>query len=154
ARWVDPQFRRADGTFAAAMWPPALASKIEFYGMHRADLLAMFVDRLAPEIVNTGYRCIGFEQDDDEATLIFANGARVTVDVVIGADGIHSTLQRYVTTPSAPLYSGSIAYRGVIPAASVSWPKGAMRNWLGAGKHFLVFPVRANELVNYVGFLT
>jgi salicylate hydroxylase len=28
-----------------------------------------------------------------------------------------------------------------------------MRNWLGAGKHFLVFPVRANELVNYVGFV-
>ena len=28
-----------------------------------------------------------------------------------------------------------------------------MRNWLGAGKHFLVFPVRASELVNYVGFV-
>jgi salicylate hydroxylase len=29
-----------------------------------------------------------------------------------------------------------------------------MRNWLGAGKHFLVYPVRGNELVNYVGFIT
>ena len=28
-----------------------------------------------------------------------------------------------------------------------------MRNWLGPGKHFLVFPVRANSLVNYVGFV-
>src|SRR5436853_1715384 len=46
ARWVDPQFRRPDGSHAAAMWPPELASKIEFYGMHRADLLGMFVDRL------------------------------------------------------------------------------------------------------------
>jgi salicylate hydroxylase len=153
ARWVDPQFRRSDGTYAAAMWPPDLASKIEFYGMHRADLLAMFVSLLPPGIVNTGHRCVGFEQDDDTATVIFANGERATADVVIGADGIHSSLQQYVTTPSAPLYSGSIAYRGVIPAESVSWPKGAMRNWLGAGKHFLVFPVRANELVNYVGFV-
>jgi salicylate hydroxylase len=154
ARWVDPQFRRSDGTYAAAMWPPDLASKIEFYGMHRADLLAMFVSLLPPEIVNTGHRCVGFEQDDDEATVVFANGMCATADVVVGADGIHSSLQQYVTTPSAPLYSGSIAYRGVIPAKSVSWPKGAMRNWLGAGKHFLVFPVRANELVNYVGFVT
>jgi salicylate hydroxylase len=154
ARWVDPQFRRPDGTYAAAMWPPDLASKIEFYGMHRADLLAMFVSLLPPEIVNTGHRCVGFEQDDDEARVIFANGLSATADVVIGADGIHSSLQQYVTTPSAPLYSGSIAYRGVIPAESVAWPKGAMRNWLGAGKHFLVFPVRANELVNYVGFVT
>jgi salicylate hydroxylase len=41
----------------------------------------------------------------------------------------------------------------VVPAASVSWPSGAMRNWLGPGKHFLVYPVRAGELVNYVGFV-
>jgi salicylate hydroxylase len=154
AKWIDPQFRRSDGNYAAAMWPPTLASKIEFYGMHRADLLAMFVNRLPPEIIHTGHRCVGFEQDDDKATVIFANGVRATVDVVIGADGIHSMLQQHVTVPSAPLYSGSVAYRGVIPAGSVSWPKGAMRNWLGAGKHFLVFPVRANELINYVGFVT
>jgi salicylate hydroxylase len=154
ARWVDPQYRRCDGTYAAAMWPPALAGTIEFYGMHRADLLAMLVSRLPSEIINTGHRCIAFEQDAEQATLVFDNGARVAADAVIGADGIHSTLQQYVTTPSPPLYSGSIACRGVIPAESVAWPGGAMRNWLGPGKHFLVFPVRANELINYVGFIT
>jgi salicylate hydroxylase len=26
-------------------------------------------------------------------------------------------------------------------------------NWVGQGKHFLVFPVRAGTLLNYVGFL-
>ena len=25
--------------------------------------------------------------------------------------------------------------------------------WLGTGKHFLVFPVRAGQLINYVGFV-
>jgi len=154
ARWVDPQFRRSDGSYAAAMWPPELASKIEFYGFHRADLLAMFVDRLPPAIVRTGHRCIGFEQDGEQAVLTFANGARATADVVIAADGIHSTLQQFVTAPSRPLFSGQVAHRGIVSAASVGWQPGAMRNWLGAGKHFLVFPVRANELINYVGFVT
>ena len=28
-----------------------------------------------------------------------------------------------------------------------------MRNWLGPGKHFLVYPVRAGDLINYVGFV-
>jgi salicylate hydroxylase len=154
ARFVDPQFRRPDGTFAAAMWPPELASQIEFYGMHRADLLAMFVDRLPGDIVHTGHRCIGFAQDDGGAILTFANGARATADVVVAADGIHSTLQQFVVAPSAPIFSGSVAHRGIVSAASVSWPLGAMCNWLGAGKHFLVFPVRAGELINYVGFVT
>jgi len=113
----------------------------------------MFVNRLPPKIVHTDHRCVGFEQDADEATVIFANGVHARADVVVAADGIHSTLQQHVTAPSAPLYSGSVAYRGVIPAKSVAWPEGAMRNWLGAGKHFLVFPVQANKLVNYVGFV-
>jgi salicylate hydroxylase len=153
ARWRDPQFRRADGTLVASMWSPKAAHEIEFYGMHRADLLGMLVDPLPEEIIKVGYRCIGFEQDEGWATLAFENGARATADVVIAADGIHSTLQHFVVPPSPPLFSGSIAYRGVIPAASVSWPPGAMRNWLGGGKHFLVYPVRADELINYVGFV-
>jgi salicylate hydroxylase len=154
AKWVDPQFRRQDGTFAASMWPPEIAGSIAFYGMHRADLLDMFVSRLPAERIHTGHRCVGFEQGADDATVIFANGARVSAGAVIGADGIHSALQQYVVDPARPLFSGSVAHRGLITAASVGWPAGQMRNWLGAGKHFLVFPVRANELVNYVGFVT
>jgi salicylate hydroxylase len=154
ARWVDPQYRRQDGAFAASMWPPELAGGIEFYGFHRADLLGLFVDRLPSAIVHTGHRCVGLEQSEDEAVVVFANGARVGADVVVGADGIHSTLQQFVVAPSKPIFSGSVASRGLIAAASVGWPAGAMRNWLGAGRHFLVFPVRGGELLNYVGFLT
>jgi salicylate hydroxylase len=153
ARWLDPQFLRADGSYAASMWPIELAGEIEFYGMHRADLLAMLAAPLPPGIVATGHKCVDFEQDDAGAVLIFVNGERAAADVVIAADGIHSGLQRYVVAPSAPVSSGSVAYRGVLPAESVSWPKGAMRNWLGAGRHFLVYPLRAGELINCVGFV-
>jgi len=135
ARWTDAQFRRADGTFIFRQ-----AREVEFYGMHRADLLGMLVDPLPAEIIQTGHRCVGFAQDDEQATVTFANGARVTADVVVGADGIHSALQPYVVEPSAPILSGAMAYRGVIPAASVDWPAGAMRNWLGGSKRFNGLP--------------
>jgi salicylate hydroxylase len=135
------------------MWPANPAVPIEFYGVHRADLLQTLVAGLPVGVVQTDHRCVGFEQDEHQAVVRFANGAQVAVDVVVAADGIHSTLQQYVVPPSAPLPSGSVAYRGVVPAASVGWPNGAMRNWLGTGKHFLVYPVRAGQLVNYVGFV-
>jgi salicylate hydroxylase len=136
AKWVDPQFRRQDGTFAASMWPPEIASTIKFYGMHRADLLAMFVNRLPVDRIHAGHRCVGFEQGAEQATVSFANGARVTADAVIGADGIHSVLQQHVVAPSPPLFSGSVAHRGLIAAASVGWPAGQMRNWLGRRQAF------------------
>src|SRR6185295_18162676 len=153
ARWLDPQFRRSDGRFIACMWPPELGNEIEFYGMHRADLLNLFVQRLPADVVATDHKCVGFEQDEHEAIITFANGRREVADAVIAADGIHSKLQEFVVAPSAPLASGSVAYRGLISEASVSWPRGAMRNWLGAGKHFLVYPVRSDALINYVGFV-
>src|SRR5205085_10801436 len=119
--WGYPQLRRPDGTYAAAMWRPELASKLEAYGMHRADLLAMFVDLLPAGVVHTGHRCIGFEQDDEQATITFANGARATADVLIAADGIHSTLQQLVVAPSPPLSSGSVACRWPVSPSSGSW---------------------------------
>jgi salicylate hydroxylase len=63
--------------------------------------------------------------------------------------------QRYVVKPRRPVFSGVLAYRGVMPSARVRgwpWPH-ALVNWVGEGKHFLVFPVRAGTLLNYVGFL-
>jgi salicylate hydroxylase len=148
ARWTDPQFRRADGTFILQM-----ASDVEIYGLHRADLLQMLVDRLPAEVITTGHRCVGFEQDDVGATVAFANGARITADVVVGADGIHSVLQPYVVGPSVPVASGETAYRGVVPAMGIGWPPGAMRNWHGGQKRFMVYPVRAGQMLNVVGFV-
>ena len=48
-----------------------------------------------------------------QAFITFANGVRATADVVIAADGIHSSLQQFVVAPSAPLFSGSVACRGI-----------------------------------------
>jgi salicylate hydroxylase len=86
--------------------------------------------------------------------LSFANGAVVQGDVVIAADGIHSELRQNVAPPSNPVFSGSVAYRGVVARERIPhWPTGSWQMWLGKGKHFLTFPLRAGELVNYVGFV-
>ena len=83
--------------------------------MHRADLVDMLAAALPPGVVHTGHRCTGFEQDGDVARVSFANGAIAEADIVIAADGIHSELRHYVAPPSRPVFSGSVAYRGVIP---------------------------------------
>jgi salicylate hydroxylase len=123
------------------------------FGMHRADLLAILLARLPSECVHPDHRAVGFAQDEAQARVTFANGQTVEADVVVGADGIHSSMQRYVTPPSQPISANSVAYRGVVNAEQAGWPRGAMRNFLGSGKHFLVYPVRGNELVCYVGFM-
>jgi salicylate hydroxylase len=124
------------------------------FGMHRADLIDMLADALPADMVRIGHRCTGFEQDNQAARLSFANGATAEADIVIAADGIHSELRPFVFPSSQPTFSGSVAYRGLLPHERVpDWPTDRWQMWLGKGKHFLVFPVRAGRLLNYVGFV-
>ena len=124
------------------------------FGMHRADLVDMLANALPAGLVHTGHRCVGFEQDGETAKLSFANGTKAEADIIIAADGIHSELRPFVFPSSQPTFSGSVAYRGLVPHDRVpDWPVDRWQMWLGQGRHFLVFPVRAGKLLNYVGFV-
>ncbi|HXX03442.1 MAG TPA: FAD-dependent monooxygenase [Xanthobacteraceae bacterium] len=148
------EYYRMDGTVVGQVLTADSSGWNGLYGMHRADLLGVLADALPATAIRTAHRCVGFEQNAVAAWLKFANGNTVETDIVIAADGIQSPLQRYVVAPSTPEYSGSRAYRGLIESAKLpGWRKAAHQIWMGDGKHFMVFPVRRGELLNYVGFV-
>ena len=121
-------------------------------GVHRADLVALLAAALPQGVVHTGRRCTQFVQDARSATAVFDTGDIVEADVVIAADGIHSVLQQYVER-TEPVFSGTVAYRGIVSAARVpNWPQ-SLVVWGGDGKHLLTFPVRAGRQINFVGFV-
>ena len=151
ARYASTELRLPDGQ-AVAHEPYQFTMPGRNMGIHRADLLGLLAAQLPPGTVRTGHRCTGFRQDDGSATAVFAGGTTATADVVIGADGIHSVLQGFVVPPARPEFSGVVAYRGLVPRIA-EYPAGTMRMWVGEGRHFLVFPVRAGQLLNYVGFV-
>lgn len=151
ARHVSTQLRHSDGRPVDHL-ARQFARPGHNVGMHRADLLALLAEQLPPTAVETGHRCTGFRQDDRRATVQFADGSTAEGDVVIGADGIHSVLQAHVVAPADPVFSGVVAHRGLVPPLE-GYPEGTMRMWVGEGRHFLVFPVRAGRLLNYVGFV-
>ena len=151
ARYASAQLLLSDGR-PVPHEPYEFALPGRNVGIHRADLLALLAGQLPPGTVRTGHRCAGFSQDGGNAVVGFADGTAATGDVVIGADGMHSVLQRFVVAPAEPVFSGVVAYRGLVPRPD-GHPADAMRMWVGQGKHFLVYPVRAGQLLNYVGFV-
>jgi 2-polyprenyl-6-methoxyphenol hydroxylase-like FAD-dependent oxidoreductase len=151
---ASSRYFRHDGTPIAPVQVTDSSGWNATFGMHRADLIELLAAGLPEGVVHTGHRCIGFTQTADEAKVSFANGATAEADVVIASDGIHSELRQYVTPPSRPVFHGSVAWRGVLPHHRIPhWPTDAWLMWLGKGRHFLTFPVRAGALINYVGFV-
>ena len=86
----------------------------------------------------------------------FNDGTFASADLVIGCDGIHSALRSQYAT-DRPVYSGRIAWRGMVKMNSISegWPFPTTSVlWMARDRHFLVFPISQNRLLNVVGFVT
>ncbi|MGH8765250.1 MAG: FAD-dependent monooxygenase, partial [Burkholderiales bacterium] len=111
------------------------------YVAHRADLHGLLRDALPEEALRLDHRCIAVEQHGAGAALTFArkSGAdlRAEADVVVGADGIHSFIRDAVAPQAPASFSGSCAFRCLVPREHA--PELALRPvqslWLGPGRH-------------------
>src|SRR5579862_6883129 len=132
---LNSRYFRHDGAPIAPVQVTDSSGWNATFGMHRADLVDILAAALPSGAVHTEHRCIGFEQEGRIARVSFANGATVEADIVIAADGIHSELRRYVFPSSQPTFSGSVAYRGLVPHERIpDWPVDRWQMWLGTGR--------------------
>ncbi len=77
-------------------------------------------EALPPRLVRPGSTVAGVSQDADGVTLRLADGAEERADLVVGADGLRSTLRAAHLPGAAPEYVGYVAWRGVVPEARLS----------------------------------
>jgi salicylate hydroxylase len=129
------------------------------YVAHRADLLSLLMQALPHDLLRLDHRCTALRQDGEEVALTVTrrDGTRTdaTADAVIGADGIHSTVQSAVVPQVDARFSGLCAFRCLVPADQA--PPMALRPvqslWLGPGRHFVHYPIRGGSLVNVVAIV-
>ncbi len=60
------------------------------------------------------------EQDADRVTAVFSDGSRETADLLVGADGIRSTVRAQFAPQTKPKYAGYVAWRGLVEEAVLS----------------------------------
>jgi salicylate hydroxylase len=125
------------------------------YQCHRADLLRAFIERFPSERLHSGYRLVGLADHGDRVEANFENGARITTDVLVGADGIHSAVRRVLFGDESPRFTGCVAYRGLVPAGRLAHLKLPVEAqvWMGPGKHFVHYFVQSGALVNFVALV-
>jgi salicylate hydroxylase len=126
-----------------------------FFGFHRADLQQLLLDayRAGGGVVHLGKRCVTIDEMPDTVDVSFADGSSVNADVVIGADGVRSSVRRHVAGPDEAVFAGMSCFRGLVPIDKV--PGGdrmGLTFFLGPTSHLVVYPVRRRELINFVAY--
>ncbi|MEM0961042.1 MAG: FAD-dependent monooxygenase [Bacteroidota bacterium] len=101
--------------------------------VYRPHLIDALRSALPPEALRTGRPLAEVTGD---GRLRFANGSKVDADLVVGADGIRSTVRRFVTgSDEAPVYRGYPVWRGIGPLPSSFVPGEIAETW-GDGLRF------------------
>ena len=122
--------------------------------VHRADLLSIIASGFPPERIHLGHRLAGFADKGDRVEAWFENGARATTEVLVGADGIHSTVRAALFGDEPPRFAGCVAYRGLVPVeriADLALELGS-QSWVGPGGHLVHYFVSRGRLLNFVGW--
>jgi salicylate hydroxylase len=124
-----------------------------YYSFHRADLLDALASGLDRDKIHTGHRLTGLEEGGERTVLHFANGARIEAEYVIGADGVRSVVRHALYGDDNPTYTGQMVWRALLDArdvpAEIIEPTGHVQ-WVGPGRHFIAYYIRAKKLVNIV----
>ncbi|MDO2934626.1 FAD-dependent monooxygenase [Paeniglutamicibacter sulfureus] len=117
--------------------------------MHRADLLTAMETALPRGIVELGRKLVSATQDGSVVNLEFADGNKDTVDVLVGADGIHSAVRESIFGPEHPTFTGVVAYRAVVPVSRLGDLPNveAFTKWWGDDKdtQIVTFPLNSGK---------
>jgi len=103
-------------------------------------------DALPPEDYHRGKSLASITQSADTVTAHFSNGETVEADLLVGADGIRSTVRQQCLPDVTPQYAGYIAWRALIAESTIP-PKTHrelfefMSFGLPPGEQFLGYPV-------------
>jgi 2-polyprenyl-6-methoxyphenol hydroxylase-like FAD-dependent oxidoreductase len=109
-------------------------------GLSRPELLAALVEAAGRERLHTGRRLESLAEDAEGVTLRFAGGETARAALVVGADGLRSTVRAHLHGAAEPRYAGYTSWRTLIPAGLAPAPADAVAQYWGRGVRFVHFP--------------
>jgi 3-hydroxybenzoate 6-monooxygenase len=123
--------------------------------VHRADLLNVLLEACrASDLITleSGKKAVSVEDLGDGVRVSCADGSIYDSKALVAADGLWSTVRKFVHDDGDPVCSSYVAYRGTVPVTQ--FPEGAppeeMVLWTGPGMHFVRYPLRGRQLYNQV----
>ena len=126
--------------------------------IHRADLHGVLLAAVhASGVVQCDLEnAVGnFRQSADQVTAQIDRGGTLSADLLVGADGLWSTVRQGLLGDGLPRLTGHLAYRALVAQSSLpaTLRSQHLTVWLGPDMHVVQYPVRAGKQLNVVGIV-
>jgi 2-polyprenyl-6-methoxyphenol hydroxylase-like FAD-dependent oxidoreductase len=107
----------------------------------RGELHALLAEVAGSDAIRLGAECVGFTQDDSGAVARFADGSEERGDLLIGADGLRSTIRSQLLGPDEPRYSGYTSWLALVELSGDEAPPDVLTVMFGRGARFIFYNV-------------
>lgn len=140
-----------------------------YWHYHRADLHRVLLDAcLDPEgagpvvQVHTDAKVVDIDRADPARPVaVTEDGRRFSCDVLVGADGIRSSVRDAMGLPDTLVFSGEMAYRALIPGDKIAADPATRflldrfhsTIWYGPDRHLVHYLIRGGEYLNVVAIV-
>ena len=126
--------------------------------IHRADLHKLLLEALQQRgdvRLGLGSWVASYRETPHAVALTTTEGLEVEADVLVGADGLWSRVRELMLSDGAPRVPGHLAYRAMVPQASLpeNLRSQQVTAWLGPKLHVVQYPVRRGEWLNVVAIV-
>lgn len=126
-----------------------------YFVMHRHDLLNVLLEAAQADdriTLEPAKDAVQIDDRGDAVDVTCADGSRYRAGVVVAADGLWSTIRKFVHDDGDPICSEYVAYRGAAAISEVSEHSGLdnVIVWTGPDRHLVQYPIRRGELFNQV----
>ena len=112
------------------------------YPVARTDLQRMLLDAFGDDRVQLNSKCVGVEQTEESVTAIFEDGRRATGDMLVAADGTHSTIRNVVVGRTIDRqYGGYVNWNGLVRVSDRLAPLNSWVIYVGDGQRASMMPV-------------
>src|SRR5258705_6849072 len=106
--------------------------------MTRAKLQQVLLGALGTT-VETGRAVVSYQSIPSGVRVRTADGEEVGAELLVGADGLHSTVRREMRVDEALRYNGQRSWRGLVPGVEVNELHGVTESW-GSRQRFGIVP--------------
>lgn len=126
--------------------------KFTLLALHRARLLNFLVGKTGLQSIQFNTHIKQVKQNDSDVTVFLENGESITAKILIGADGIHSTVRNLVFGNKQIRYSGTSSFRGVINLSGIAEGKHESYEIWAPGHRLGYSLISDNEIYWYLTF--
>jgi 2-polyprenyl-6-methoxyphenol hydroxylase-like FAD-dependent oxidoreductase len=140
------EWRTARGGRLLATWPVAELSRdvgAPTVCVTRLKLQRVLADAYGDDRLRLGVGCVGFREDPSGVTALLTDGSEERADVLIGADGLSSSIRGQLHGLPRPRYSG---YGVWFAIADQTTDDAVWREIDGPGARFVYFPVDGGRI--------